>query len=123
MSYGVGRRRGSNLVWLWLWCRLTAVAPIQPLAWEPPNAMSAALRKKKKKEISVGVSTVMQQVKDRLCLCLDVIPGPEICICHRYGPKKKKKKQNKTGIYGYMPLGFCGSFVFYVFVCLFACFF
>ena len=50
MNYGVGRRRGSDLVWLWLWCRLTAVAPIQPLAWEPPNAVSAALKKKKKKK-------------------------------------------------------------------------
>ena len=34
MSYGVGYRRGSNLVLLWLWYRLAAVAPIQPLAWE-----------------------------------------------------------------------------------------
>ena len=23
---------------LWLWCRLAATAPIQPLAWEPPYA-------------------------------------------------------------------------------------
>ena len=28
---------------LWLWCRLAAVAPIQPLAWEPPYA--AALKR------------------------------------------------------------------------------
>ena len=26
-------------VLLWLWCRLAAVAPIEPLAWEPPCAM------------------------------------------------------------------------------------
>ena len=25
---------------LWLWCRPAAVAPIQPLAWEPPYASS-----------------------------------------------------------------------------------
>ena len=36
MSYGVGRRRGSDPVLLWLWCRPAAVAPIRPLAWEPP---------------------------------------------------------------------------------------
>ena len=24
------------LLWLWLWPRLAAVAPIRPLAWEPP---------------------------------------------------------------------------------------
>ena len=34
---------------LWLWCRPAAVAPIRPLAWEPPYAMGAALKKKKKK--------------------------------------------------------------------------
>ena len=34
-SCGVGRRCGSDLVllWLWLWHRLAAVTPIQPLAW------------------------------------------------------------------------------------------
>ena len=34
MSCGVGRRHGSEL--LWLWCRWVAVAPIGPLAWELP---------------------------------------------------------------------------------------
>ena len=33
---------------LWLWCRLATLDPIQPLAWEFPYAMGAALRKKKK---------------------------------------------------------------------------
>ena len=37
MSCGVGGcRRGSDLALLWLWCRPAAVAPIWPLAWEPP---------------------------------------------------------------------------------------
>ena len=31
-SYTVGHRRGSDLVLLWLWCRLAAMALIQPLA-------------------------------------------------------------------------------------------
>ena len=31
---------------LWLWCWLAAVAPIQPLAWEPPYATCAALKSK-----------------------------------------------------------------------------
>ena len=30
---------------LWLWCRLAAVAPIGPLAWEPPYATGAALKR------------------------------------------------------------------------------
>ena len=33
---------------LWLWCRPAVVAPIRPLAWEPPYAMGAALKRKKK---------------------------------------------------------------------------
>ena len=32
---------------LWLWWRLTAVALIRPLAWEPPYAMGAALKRQK----------------------------------------------------------------------------
>ena len=32
---------------LWLWCRPAAVAPIGPLAWEPPYASGAALKRKK----------------------------------------------------------------------------
>ena len=48
MSCGVGRRHVSDLAWLWLWCRLATVAPTRPLAWEPPYASGAALKKKKK---------------------------------------------------------------------------
>jgi len=50
MSCGVGCRRVSDLVWLWLWCRLAAVGPIRPLAWEHPYASGAALEKDKKKK-------------------------------------------------------------------------
>ena len=42
VSCGVGRRRGLDPVLLWLWCRPAAIAPIRPLAWEPPYAMGAA---------------------------------------------------------------------------------
>ena len=45
MSCGAGCRRGSDLALLWLRCRPAATAPIQPLAWEPPYAKGAALRK------------------------------------------------------------------------------
>ena len=34
---------------LWLWCRLAAVAPIRPLAWELPHAADAALKTKQNK--------------------------------------------------------------------------
>ena len=74
MSCGVGRRRGSDLALLWLWCRLAATAPIRPLAWEPPYAVAAAqeIAKKKKpkkqnktkktktKNVRLGVPVVAQ---------------------------------------------------------------
>ena len=56
MSCGVDHRHGSDPTLLWLWHRLVAIAPIRPLAWEPPCATGAALekgkktKKKKKKE-------------------------------------------------------------------------
>ena len=49
MSCGIGLRRGSDLALLWLWRRPVAVAPIQPLAWEPPYVVGVALKSKKKK--------------------------------------------------------------------------
>ena len=42
VSCGVDRRHSLDLVWLWR--RLAAVAPIRPLAWEPPYAAGAALK-------------------------------------------------------------------------------
>ena len=50
MCCGVGRRHGSNPVLLWLWWRLAAAAPIQPLAWEFPYDAGAALKKGQKKK-------------------------------------------------------------------------
>ena len=50
MSCGVGHRRSSDPVLLWLWCRPAATAPIRPLAWELPYAMGAALKKIKRKK-------------------------------------------------------------------------
>ena len=35
----------KDLALLWLWSRLAAIAPIRPLAWEPPHAVGAALEK------------------------------------------------------------------------------
>ena len=49
MSCGVGLRCGSDLALLWLWRRLAAVAPILPLAWEPPYAAGAAVKRQKDK--------------------------------------------------------------------------
>ena len=48
LSCGVGHRFGSDLVLLWLWHRLVAVAPIQSLAWELPYDTGTALKNKNK---------------------------------------------------------------------------
>ena len=48
---------GLDPVLLWLWYRPAATVPIQPLAWEPPYAMGAALKRQKtnkKKERKEG---------------------------------------------------------------------
>ena len=48
-EHGVGHIRGSDLVLLWLWCRLAAVALLL-LPSEPPYATGEAKKKKKKKK-------------------------------------------------------------------------
>ena len=53
----------KDLVLPWLWRRLAAAAPIQPLAWELPYAMGVALekakrQKKKKKKFFFGALIV-----------------------------------------------------------------
>ena len=37
---------------LWLWCRLAAAALNRPLAWEPPCAVGAALKRQKRETTS-----------------------------------------------------------------------
>ena len=59
MSCGIGGRCGLDpeLLLLWLWSRLAAVALIQPLAWEHPYAVGAAqetAKRQKKKKIDFG---------------------------------------------------------------------
>ena len=50
MNRGIGRRHGSDMVWLWLWHRPAATAPIGLLVWEPPYATGMALKRQKKKK-------------------------------------------------------------------------
>ena len=65
MSCGVGRRRSLDPAWLWLWYMLAATAPIQPLAWELPHALGAALKSKKlKNKISKYINTIFDGFRD-----------------------------------------------------------
>ena len=56
MSFGVGHRRGSDPVLLWLRCKLEATALFRPLAWEPPYAEGVALKRQKKKKELLKIS-------------------------------------------------------------------
>ena len=59
MSCGAGHRCGVEPELLCLLCRLAAVAPIQPLAWELPYATGEALKSKKKKNFLKKVEHFM----------------------------------------------------------------
>ena len=47
MSCGIGRRRGLDPTFLWLWHRPATTVPIGPLAWEPPYVAGVALKRQK----------------------------------------------------------------------------
>ena len=63
MSYGIGCRCVLDPVFLWLWHRPAAAAPILPLAWDLPYAVVVDVKKKKKK-LNLGVPIVAEQIKD-----------------------------------------------------------
>ena len=46
----MGGKPSSDLALLCLWPRAVAAAPVQPLAWELPYAMGAALKRQKDKK-------------------------------------------------------------------------
>ena len=68
MSYGIGCRCGSDPLLLWLWHRLAATALTGPLAWEPPCAVGAALKKiflnKNKKEEKSQINNLTHHLKE-----------------------------------------------------------
>ena len=55
MSCGVGCRRGSDPVLLWLWRRPVATALIRPLAWEPSYAAEWPKKWQKDKKIKIKI--------------------------------------------------------------------
>ena len=55
MSCGVGQRCGLDPTLLWLWYCPAATVPIGPLAWEPPYAMVATLKRQTKKKGEGGL--------------------------------------------------------------------
>jgi len=63
MSCGVGHRHSSDPQLLWLWCRLAAIAPIWPLAWELLYAAGVAQKgPKNQKKTAWGGETEVNEV-------------------------------------------------------------
>ena len=60
MSCGVGPRCGSDSTLLWLWRRLAAVAPVQPLAWELAYAVNMALKSKDNRQPEAKVDVISE---------------------------------------------------------------
>ena len=89
MSCGVGHTWLKSKL-LWLWRRPAATAVIQPLAWELPYAMVAALKSQKtpppKKKFK---KTRKKKKKKRKENSLDRRDGRESIL--RWGKKEKRK--------------------------------
>ena len=67
----------KDLASLWLWRRLAAAALIGPLAWEPPYAMSVALKRQKKgkKKMHITEQVTLFLAKSRNVHFQISIPG------------------------------------------------
>ena len=51
VSCGVGHKCSLDPTLLWLWRRPAAMAPMRPLAWEPPYATGVAQENAKRQKI------------------------------------------------------------------------
>ena len=72
-NHCTGHRRGSDLAWLWLWCRLAAAAPIRSLAWELSHAACVVL---KKKENENNLRELWDNIK-HANVCITGVPAKE----------------------------------------------
>ena len=86
MSCGVACRCGLDPKLLWLWCRPEATALIQPLAWEPPYAMDAALKRQKEKK-KKEIEDLVEKYTLYDCECVQCIHACSthvhacVCVC------------------------------------------
>ena len=74
LSCGVGCRHASNPALLW--CRPAAIAPIGPLAWEPPYAKKKKKKRKRKKVTpSLRITTALNffYINNLLILPYDLV--------------------------------------------------
>ena len=88
VSCGVGCRRGSDLALLWLWCRMAAVAPIPPLAWEPPYAAGVSLKRQK-----INKTKRMNKIIQEAC-----VKWEEVWTLRELCPEREEKKSSTCNI-------------------------
>ena len=65
-----------GFAWLWLRCRPAAVAPIGPLAWEPPDATGVAAKTQIKKTNPVRKTRGIKRAGDQLAHSHDTGTSP-----------------------------------------------
>ena len=75
MSFGVGRRSQVAVAV----ARLVAIALIQPLTWEPPYTMGAALKRQKKKIIIMKAIQSCPPKNGKLEIFISHYPNVAIC--------------------------------------------
>ena len=80
MSCGVGRRHGSDLALLWLWCRLAETAQIRPLDWEPPYVAGVALKGQKEKKKKIKISYFLKVAFSKGDILFTTSRGKCVCI-------------------------------------------
>ena len=86
---------------LWLWQKPAATAPIRPLAWEPPYAAGAALKKAKKtkkktKPISYIALRILYKVRHSASEGRKPFRAPIMCLVLMV---QKSRKLSKTLFY------------------------
>ena len=95
---------------LWLWCRPAAIAPIRPLAWEPPYATGAALKrqkdqKKKKKrnewldEFSEHSDGARSQMKKEHITGVPHNPSQALILLRPWNVNKKETLKKNTCLF------------------------
>ena len=88
MSYGVGRRQGSDLVLLWLWCSLAAAAPISL-----ESSISCRYSPKKKKVYGDMVFEIRVSIQITIKMVRVFFPDYKInAFFNIYGKQKPKEK-------------------------------
>ena len=82
MSCGVGRRHGSDLPLLWLWCRPAATALIRPLARELPICRGCGSKTKQTKihQVEILHNCILCSLKPEIISHVGNLPFPPFVL-------------------------------------------